>query len=36
MCRQAFTNAAGDVCPEAQEYQVPFISCPKPITTGLA
>ena len=34
ICRQAATNVAGDVWPSPQEYQVPFISCPKDKITG--
>ena len=34
MCRQAATNVAGDCWLSPQEYQVPFISCPKDKITG--
>jgi hypothetical protein len=33
-CRQAATNADGDAWPSPQEYQAPFISCPKDKITG--
>ena len=34
MCRHAATYVAGAVWPSPQEYQVPFISCPKDKITG--
>jgi len=34
MYRQAATNVAGDAWPSPQEYQMPFISCPKDKITG--